>query len=138
MLTRAATHPILVIVQKQDQIVFSLDHDNFTVGRSIEADIHIPHPQVSRIQSVIRRDDSGCYHLIDGDIQGCRSRNGTYVNWERVQHRVLQVGDVICFGSPTAVAQFNHSETAPKRLRPETLVHNTDHLSTQLILPMES
>ncbi len=136
MLTQVTTHPILVMIQKQDQIVFSLDHDEFTVGRSIEADIYIPHAQVSRIQAVIRRDKSSRYHLIDGDGQGCGSRNGTYVNWERVQHRVLEVGDVICFGSPTAVAQFNHAETAPKRLRPEALVQNTDHLSTQLVFPM--
>ncbi len=138
MLTRVTTHSVLTMLQKQDQIVFSLDHDEFTVGRSIEADIHIPHPQVSRIQAVIRRDQTGQYHLIDGDGSGCGSRNGTYVNWERIRHRILQVGDVICFGSPTAVAQFNHSETAPKRLRPETLIQNTEHLSTQVICAIES
>lgn len=138
MLTQVASHPVLVMLQKKEQILFYLDHEEFTIGRSIEADINIPHPQVSRCQAVIRQDkQSGRYLLLDGDGQGQGSRNGTYVNWERVKYRWLEVGDVICFGSPTAVAQFSHSETAPKRLRPESLLQNTDHLSTQLICAAE-
>lgn len=135
MFTRVKTHPVLMVIHKEDRMVFSLDLE-VTVGRTVEADIHIPHSQVSRHQAVIRRTAEGRYLLIDGDGQGLGSRNGTYVNWERVQHHYLEVGDVICFGSPAAVAQFGLSDTLPTQIHPDALIQRTDHLSTQIVVSL--
>jgi len=67
-----------------------------TIGRSIENDIVLDHPTVSRVHARIDlHPDEGKYW-----IQDLRTGNGTFVNGERiVKPRALRRGDVINIGS---------------------------------------
>ncbi len=62
------------------------------VGRSSESDIFLVDPSVSRMHATLE---------LDGDrvvVRDAGSTNGTFVNGERVQVRVLQPGDRVSFG----------------------------------------
>lgn len=66
-----------------------------TIGRDAEADLVVPSDKASRIHCAIR--------LWDGDyvIKDLKSRNGTYVNDQRIEVAVLKAGDRIRVGSAT-------------------------------------
>jgi len=63
-----------------------------TFGRTPEADICIPETKISRIHAEIRLWDS------DYVIKDLNSRNGLYVNGNKVLVAVLKVGDIIRIG----------------------------------------
>lgn len=65
-----------------------------TVGRDRErSDLHLPHPQVSRVHAQVVRENSQ-WSIID-----LHSANGTYVNGQRVTKRcLLETGDRIEIG----------------------------------------
>ena len=64
-----------------------------TIGRSSEASIVIPSEKASRVHCAIRQWDE------DFVIKDLKSRNGTYVNDQRVETAVLHVGDTIRIGA---------------------------------------
>lgn len=64
--------------------------ERVTMGRAADADIQLPHPEVSRSHAKITRQSDGGYVLLD-----LGSDNGTLVGDELVERRVLQVGDKI-------------------------------------------
>jgi hypothetical protein len=64
-----------------------LDQDCTTIGRSIDCDVVLPKRQVSRYHAQIERDDGG-YVLRD-----LESKNGTYVNGDRVHHKPYHLKD---------------------------------------------
>lgn len=72
---------------------FEVGDKPITIGRSPEADVVILDEKASRIHCGIR--------LWDGDfyIKDLKSRNGTYVNGERVEVAKLKPGDRIQVGS---------------------------------------
>lgn len=82
---------------KQDgtQMEFQLGDQPITIGRSPDADIVLMDEKVSRIHCGIR--------LWDGDfyIKDLKSKNGTWVNGERVEVAKLRAGDTIRVGSTT-------------------------------------
>ncbi len=103
---QAKTQPALVVEFEGHCRAYPLRAGILTVGRAEDVDICILHGQISRQQAVIRPQGQDQFLLLDGDGQGKPSRNGTFVNWEPVRHKLLEQGDVICFGSPAAVAHF--------------------------------
>lgn len=72
---------------------FQLGDQPITIGRSADADIVLLDERVSRIHCGIR--------LWDGDfyIKDLKSRNGTWVNNQKIDVAKLKAGDVIRVGS---------------------------------------
>lgn len=64
-----------------------------TVGRESPVEIHIPDPRVSRRHATITPVVGGGHRIVDHD-----SRNGTFVNGERITSRALAPGDRIIIG----------------------------------------
>ena len=75
------------------QMEFELGDRPITIGRSPDADVLILDEKASRIHAGIR--------LWDGDfyIKDLKSRNGTFVNNERIELAKLKQGDRIKIGS---------------------------------------
>ncbi len=75
------------------QMEFEIGDRPITIGRSPEADLVILDDKVSRLHCGIR--------LWDGDfvLKDLKSRNGTYVNGQRVETAKLHAGDRIRIGS---------------------------------------
>ena len=67
-----------------------------TIGRAPESNIHLPDPSVSRQHALVYIEDEKAI------LEDMGSRNGTYVNEERVKKAVLSNGDVVRIGNVTA------------------------------------
>ena len=79
-----------------------------TIGRAPESDIHLPDPSVSRQHALVFIEDEKAI------LEDLGSRNGTYVNEERVKKAVLASGDVIRIGNVTA--RFLEEGEFPRQL----------------------
>ena len=71
---------------------FLLDRDRTTVGRHPDCEIFLHDVTVSRRHSEIHRDGN------DFELRDLGSLNGTYVNGERTDQRVLESGDELQIG----------------------------------------
>jgi CRP-like cAMP-binding protein len=78
------------------------------IGRAPESDIHLPDPSVSRQHALVYIDDEKAI------LEDMGSRNGTYVNEERVKKVVLANGDVVRIGNVTA--RFLMEVEVPRQL----------------------
>ena len=95
-----------------------------TIGRSSSCDVRIDHASVSRKHAEVVRLAEG-YLLRD-----LSSRNGTFINGQRVEEHLLQDGDLLAFGD----VQFHFQ--APKR--PEAPdFEEAEHLSVSQLLSPE-
>jgi pSer/pThr/pTyr-binding forkhead associated (FHA) protein len=72
--------------------VFHLQ-SRLTIGRAPEIDIHRPDPSVSRQHALAYIEEERAI------LEDMGSRNGTYVNEERVKKALLSSGDVIRIGN---------------------------------------
>ena len=70
-----------------------ITHWESVIGRSKSSDVTIDFPTVSRNHAVLTRYDDGSWTISDAG-----SKDGTYVNGERVNICALQDGDVISVG----------------------------------------
>jgi pSer/pThr/pTyr-binding forkhead associated (FHA) protein len=75
------------------QMEFELGERPVTIGRSPEADVVVLDEKASRIHCGIRLWDGEFY------IKDLKSRNGTYVNDQRVEVATLKPGDIVRVGS---------------------------------------
>jgi len=75
------------------QMEFELGERPITIGRSPEADVVVLDEKSSRIHCGIRLWDGEFY------IKDLKSRNGTYVNGQRIDVAKLKAGDQIRLGS---------------------------------------
>ncbi len=91
--TSPGPFPKLVFVNGADQKVITLDHAPFTIGRQPEKDIVVADVRASRDHAVIQIEGSD-YVLVD-----MGSKQGTYVNGERMQRRKLNANDRLEFGA---------------------------------------
>ncbi|GAB4217628.1 MAG: hypothetical protein OHK0012_22720 [Synechococcales cyanobacterium] len=113
-------HSVLSINVSGQEQIYRLESQRYDIGRSIRAAIRINHPEVSRNQAVIVKDDKGRYQLLDGDGLTAMSSNGTYVNGTRVYKHYLRSGDEIRFGSSAVSARF-FTSLPPRDSRPELI-----------------
>jgi CRP/FNR family cyclic AMP-dependent transcriptional regulator len=113
LVTSVRPLPELVFVNGSEQRVISLDHVPFTIGRKPDKDLVIVDARVSRDHAVIQF-EGGDYVLVDTG-----SKQGSYVNGERVERRKLSGNDRVEFGgkggpyvifSPTSVEQIQLSK----------------------------
>ncbi|HRU04468.1 MAG TPA: sigma 54-interacting transcriptional regulator [Candidatus Brocadiia bacterium] len=77
--------------------VYELAGDRVTVGRGVEATIQIPSEIISRTHAAFLRDASGWRVRDEG------SRNGTFVNGQRVAETRLKAGDEVLIGESSFV-----------------------------------
>ncbi len=64
------------------------------IGRSAACDVVIDHPEVSGRHAILSITPDGLF-----EIQDIGSKNGVYVNGERVIKKILQDGDKVTLGS---------------------------------------
>ena len=86
------------------ELRFPLFKDRLTIGRTAENDIQLKTAYISRRHAVV---------LTEGDatrVIDWGSKNGVYVNSERVKERILSNGDIVSVGN----AKFRYEER-PKR-----------------------
>ncbi|MEM0982632.1 MAG: FHA domain-containing protein [Planctomycetota bacterium] len=93
---------ILVRVQADGQTTPApLKKDLSIIGRGTDCQIRIPAGDVSRHHCHVERTDGGV------TIKDLDSRNGTFVNADRIEEHELEPGDVITVGQFVFVAQID-------------------------------
>ena len=110
--------------------------ESLSIGRSMQADFRVTDDGVSRIHVELHANPDG---TVRADDSG--SRNGTYVNGERITTLVLRDGDKIQIGSTTILKcsyADNLEESFQQRMYeaalrdPLTRLYNRRHLLEQL------
>lgn len=84
--------PYIVVHDGGTRKVYPLVKDIVNVGRSSKSDVRINHTSISRMHCRFIRTEEGF------KIKDLGSRNGTYVNWTRVDEELLQDGDEVGIG----------------------------------------
>ena len=95
-------HHVLIIEDPSFQREFNLDAATYSLGRHSSNDIVLSCQKTSRNHAtLLRRTDvktnKYAYWILDGDLQGNRSRNGIYVNGKKTLVHELKDRDVIQF-----------------------------------------
>ncbi len=86
----------LVLVSPEGDRRFALPHETTQVaGRELSCALPILDPRVSRRHAEVRASESSV------EIKDLGSRNGTWINGERVDEGVAAPGDVVAFGGVT-------------------------------------
>ena len=91
---------------KKDAEAIPLADSETTVGRATSNTIHLAHGGVSRIHAVITR-KNGQFIVTD-----LKSRNGTFVNNQRIRETVLKDSDKILFGERGFMFCLNQDSAA--------------------------
>jgi serine phosphatase RsbU (regulator of sigma subunit) len=85
--------PKLIVVEGTDLATFSLDSDETIVGRHPDSAMHLRSNAVSGTHAKLINEDGAIY------LEDLKSRNGTFVNNERIASKVeLRDGDQVHFG----------------------------------------
>ena len=98
------------------QMEFELGERPITIGRSPEADVVILDEKASRIHCGVRLWDGEFY------IKDLKSRNGTFVNDQKIEVAKLQPGDRVRVGSVIFVFEQDtgkHTEVALREMEEE-------------------
>jgi hypothetical protein len=82
----------LVAISAGQAFEFPLRKSRMTVGRGRASDIRIDDHFVSRLHAMIETTPTGTF------IEDAASRNGIFVNSQRVTRSALRDGDVVCLG----------------------------------------
>ena len=77
------------------------------IGRSMDCDIVIPDPQVSRLHARMEKAGEG-WVIVD-----LESRNGTRVNGETVTEKILNAGDMIQIGGASLKYEVDDESDEP-------------------------
>ena len=89
--------------------------DEMVVGRGADSPIEILDDGVSRRHCALRRNGTGW------EIEDLSSRNGTYVNGDRIDKRKLEFGDKIAVGSQTVLLFTSRDRFEDQRLQAQKL-----------------
>jgi pSer/pThr/pTyr-binding forkhead associated (FHA) protein len=107
---------LLIIKDNQGRREFSLEKEQYSLGRDPNCDIHIFSEFISRRHALLvryqREDGSPYYQIIDGNGKGKRSANGLWINGYKLQCHNLQDEDEIVFGSDVG-AKYYLIENSP-------------------------
>jgi diguanylate cyclase (GGDEF)-like protein/PAS domain S-box-containing protein len=127
-------HHILVIEDPSFVREIQLDAATYSIGRHSSNDIVLSCQKTSRNHAtLLRRTDlktNQCsYWVLDGDLQGNRSRNGIYVNGKKSLVHELHSGDVVHFSGDASVKYKITSEPLDCNLQ-------ADYLESHSIAPV--
>ena len=103
---RLAVRPRLILEQDGKEIEKIVDKGVFTLGRDVRSDWVIRDPLASREHALIKQNADGFY------IEDCKSRNGTFVNKEKIMNKKLADRDQIQIGSFSLI--FSEKEAGKK------------------------
>jgi pSer/pThr/pTyr-binding forkhead associated (FHA) protein len=87
-----------------DEKRFSLEKSKITLGRGLNVDLTVQDRLSSRLHCSIEFKDNA-WHIRD-----LQSRNGTFVNGQRIQESVLKPGDRISIGETVLVCEKEFSK----------------------------
>jgi len=90
--------------------------DEFELGRGPNSPVEILDDGVSRRHAVVRRQPDGTYTIKD-----LGSRNGTFVNGDRIDEVSLNFGDKIAVGSRTVLLFANRDRFEDQRIQAQRL-----------------
>ena len=125
-------HHLLTIEDPSFVREIQLDAATYSIGRHSSNDIVLSCQKTSRNHAtLLRRTDvktSQCsYWVLDGDLQGNRSRNGIYVNGKKSLVHELQSGDVVQFSGDASI-----------KYRAASALQNTDRVELDNSLALET
>ena len=110
-------------VQGSAEQVVELNRERIVIGRLPECDIVVPQREASRLHAAVLREGDGYY------VEDLSSRNGTFVNGERVEgRRLLRDGDEISIGKVvtlvfrTGSPTDHHGPSVSGEVEPQILV----------------
>lgn len=138
---------VLIIEESNFKRIITLNEPTYSIGRQSSNDIVLSLPKVSRHHATfLRRTDvktnNYSYWLLDGDLQGNRSRNGIYVNGKKCLVHELKHEDVIKFGDEvTATYQILSdldSVAEGEPLTKQTINAKSELISKQTIFNKET
>lgn len=99
-----------ILIVSEERLI-KLIEKIYTIGRSIDCDICIRVPSLSRFHASISRDDENNHILCDGDLTtGKPSLNGTRLNGTVLEYkhgRILENGDEITLSPLVSLRFFN-------------------------------
>ncbi|MGK7940613.1 MAG: EAL domain-containing protein [Crocosphaera sp.] len=106
---------LMVIEDKRYRQTISLEEETYSIGRQTDNSIVIYSQQASRRHGTLmkrknRNNNSYSYWIIDGDINGQKSRNGIYVNGDKCFIKELKNGDLINFGCEVNATYYSTHE----------------------------
>ena len=92
----------LIIKDKKRELTINLKSNTYSIGRDTNNPIVLNSPKISRCHATLLRiamsgTDSYYFRIIDGDLNGRRSKNGIKVNGKKCLSYDLEDGDVIDF-----------------------------------------
>lgn len=133
-------HLIVIEDQKYRQTI-SLEQETYSIGRHTKNSIVINSQQASRHHGTLmkrknRRNNTYSYWIIDGDLDGHKSRNGIYVNGEKCLIKELKNGDLINFGCEVnatyyASHEWSNTVTDITENKPHQLTNHSSKLKSQ-------
>ncbi len=137
-ISETARH-ILVIEDPSFRRTVSLDGATYSIGRHSSNDIVLSCQRTSRHHAtLLRRTDVKTNHfsywILDGDLQGNRSRNGIYINGKKCLVHELKQGDVIKFSGE---AQAKYS-IVPNNAQIDEQFNNINPESSNLAAQVEA
>ncbi|BAZ44260.1 diguanylate cyclase/phosphodiesterase with PAS/PAC sensor(s) [Chondrocystis sp. NIES-4102] len=108
-----SVYHVLVIDDPSFEREIPLDAATYSIGRHSSNDIVLSCQKTSRNHAtLLRRTDvktNKCsYWILDGDLQGNRSRNGIFINGKKSLVHELKAGDVIQFSGDAHAKYKNH------------------------------
>ncbi len=113
----------LVISSPSFRRMIDLYDSYYSIGRHPNNTIVIPEQGLSRRHATLIKKqihDGYAYYIIDGDLEGHRSKNGIFINGEKRLEHELKHGDIIAFTSEIKASyqvivvsnnKLSHSET---------------------------
>lgn len=122
-------HHVLVIEDPALVREIQLDAATYSIGRHSSNDIVLSCQKTSRNHAtLLRRTDvktnQSSYWILDGDLQGNRSRNGIYINEKKGLVHELQSGDVVHFSGDASVRYKTSTEPLKNPSQPSNVELN--------------
>jgi len=113
--TTSSDPTVLVVVEGTERRTLLLDHFPFTVGRRTDRDLVLADPRVSREHAQFVKENDGFY-LVDQN-----SRQGTFVNNEKISRHKLTRNDRIEFGVRGAGFVMYNPDRSPSSVGQQVL-----------------
>ncbi|MDJ0691328.1 MAG: EAL domain-containing protein, partial [Xenococcaceae cyanobacterium MO_188.B32] len=146
MLETEKSNHLLIVEEPGFRKTITLENPSYTAGRHSENDIIFSSQKTSRYHATfVRRTEMKTnkfsYWIIDGNLQGNRSRNGIFVNGKKCLVHELKHGDIIKFSNDvkaryhilsnlseviensTEISELEHKKFSQRDNRSKTLIN---------------